>query len=87
MLVYPIAEQGPAIEAIPDEHSPEVYPSNADYKSHPMISEKDNIDDSRERRGRTITYDNQNYLWWLIPTVVYLSEWLNAVSSGLSGIL
>lgn len=61
LLVYPIAEQGPAIEATPDEHSPEVYPSNAEYKSHPMISEKDNIDDSRERRGRTIVYSNQNY--------------------------
>lgn len=82
LLVYPIAEQGPAIEANPDEHSPEVYPSNADYKSHPMISEKDNIDDSRERRGRTITYDNQNYLWWLTPFAFWLWQFIEIFSQG-----
>jgi len=83
LLVYPIAEQGPAIETIPDEHSPEVYPSNADYKSHPMIGEKDNIDDSRERRGRTIVYDNQNYLWWLVPFAFWMLQWLEISSRGI----
>lgn len=61
MLVYPYDEQGPAIETNPDEHSPQIYPDDADYKSHPMTSEKDNIDDSREIRGKTTTYSNQNY--------------------------
>jgi len=37
------------------------YPVGADYKANPQGTEKANIPDEREQRGRTVTYENQNY--------------------------
>jgi hypothetical protein len=60
-LVYPINEEGVIIPQIPDEHGPQVYPKDNSNVASPMINEKDDIDDSREYRGRTKTFNNQNY--------------------------
>jgi len=37
------------------------YPVGADYQQTPMQTEKDNIPDSREQRGRTAVYENLTY--------------------------
>jgi hypothetical protein len=36
--------------------------------AHPLLTEKDNIPDARERRGRTRVWENTEYgiLWWLL---------------------
>lgn len=62
VLVYPHADFGPMHQMTPSEHSPQVYPdNNTSYQSTPQGSEKENIGDSREHRGRTSTWRNQNY--------------------------
>ena len=48
------------------------WPVGADA-THPMSTEKDNIPDSRERRGRTRVWENtsEGVLWWLlIPSLL-----------------
>jgi hypothetical protein len=72
-LVYPTTEYGPMHQLTPSEHSPQEYPVSPDpHQATPMATEKDNIGDSREHRGRTKTWENQNYLWWLLPFVLEL---------------
>lgn len=60
-LVYPLAEYGPMHQLTPSEHSPQVYPASPDYQATPTGTEKDNIGDSREHRGRSQTWENHNY--------------------------
>lgn len=61
-IVYPLAEYGPIHPLTPDEHSPQIHPVNSSpYSTTPMNTEKSNIPDSREIRGRTQTFENQNY--------------------------
>jgi hypothetical protein len=60
-LVYPYNADGPVIPLNPDEHGPQIHEEGTDYKATPMISDKCNIDDTREERGRTTTWSNQNY--------------------------
>lgn len=60
-LVYPLAEYGPMHQQTPSEHSPQVYPNEPDYQATPTSTEKDNIGDTREHRGRSQTWENQNY--------------------------
>jgi hypothetical protein len=37
------------------------YPTGADYQQTPMLTEKENIPDTREQRGRTPVYENITY--------------------------
>ena len=61
-LVYPQAEYGPMHQLDPSEHSPQEYPVEPDpHQATPMATEKDNIGDAREHRGRSQTWENQNY--------------------------
>lgn len=61
-LVYPSAEYGPMHQLTPSEHSPQEYPVGEDpHQATPMATEKANIGDSREHRGRTKTWSNQSY--------------------------
>jgi len=83
-LVYPVAEYGPMHQLTPSEHSPQEYPVEPDpHQATPMATEKDNIGDSREHRGRTKTWENQNYLWWLAPFVLGLLRWVEVMSNGI----
>lgn len=44
------------------EYPPEgPYPAGADYQQTPMETEKENIPDEREQRGRTVAYENVTY--------------------------
>lgn len=70
ILVYPLAEYGPIHPLDPCEHAPQIYPviPSHDPKTvvgtelaTPLQTQKNNIDDGREHRGRTQTWDNQNY--------------------------
>jgi hypothetical protein len=61
LLVYPTAEYGPMHYLDPCEHGPQVYPDSPEHQATPMGTQKDNIDDSREHRGRTQVWDNQNW--------------------------
>lgn len=61
IIRYSYDEQGPPNALEPSEHDPQVHPVDADYQATPMGTEKRNIDDSRELRGRTQTWSNQNY--------------------------
>jgi hypothetical protein len=61
LLVYPLAEYGPIHQLDPCEHGPQIYPEKPDYQATPLGTEKGNIADSREHRGRSQTWENQNY--------------------------
>ena len=61
ILVYPYADYGPMNQLVPSEHSPQVYPIGKEYQATPEGTEKSNIDDSREHRGRTATWENITY--------------------------
>lgn len=61
ILVYPFAEYGPMNQIEPSEHSPAVYPVGSVHQAVPLSTDKSNIDDSREHRGRTQTWENTNY--------------------------
>ena len=52
-----------------DPNSP--YPVGADYKATPMGTDKDNIPSDREQRGRTVAWENTNYLlpWLFLPLI------------------
>ena len=47
-----------------------------DEAQHPLLTEKDNIPDERERRGRSRVWENTEYgiLWWLLPLFAFLGE-------------
>lgn len=60
LTVFPLAEYGPMIFLDPCEHGPQVYPV-APRSAMPQATEKSNIDDTREHRGRTQTFENQQY--------------------------
>lgn len=72
LLVYPLAEYGPMHQLEPCEHGPQVYPDSPDPQAMPMGTEKKNIGDSREHRGRTQTWENHNYVWFLMPFALWL---------------
>lgn len=59
--VYPRSEYGPMHKMEPDEFDPVIHPVTPDPVSTPLATEKGNIGDSREHRGRTQTWENQNY--------------------------
>lgn len=63
MLVYPLASYGPMTPLNgPCEHGPQVYPVDlSNYITTPLSTDKSNIPDTREHRGRTQTFENQNY--------------------------
>jgi hypothetical protein len=61
ILVYPLADYGPMNQMVPSEHSPQYYPAGNEYQATPEGTEKSNIDDSREHRGRTATWENISY--------------------------
>jgi hypothetical protein len=85
-LVYPLAEYGPMHQLDPSEHSPQEYPVSPNpHQATPMGTEKDNIGDSREHRGRTQTWENQNYLWWLVPFALWLLRWMEGIANGIPG--
>ena len=45
-----------------EEHDDrDIYPVGADNQSQPQTTEKENIPDEREKRGRTPVWENQNY--------------------------
>jgi hypothetical protein len=75
----PAVQQGGPWET---EYPPEgPYPVGANYQQTPMQTEKDNIPDEREQRGRTPVYENITYA--LLP----FSVWLGDAISSLSGLL
>jgi hypothetical protein len=63
MLVYPLASYGPMTPINgPCEHGPQVYPVDlSNYITTPLETDKKNIPDTREHRGRTQVWENQNY--------------------------
>jgi hypothetical protein len=64
------------------EYPPEgPYPTGADYQQTPMETEKENIPDEREQRGRTVAYENITYA--LLP----FSVWLGDAITSFSGLL
>jgi len=61
LTVYPLAEYGPMHSLEPCEHGPQVYPDSPDPQAMPTGTQKGNIGDSREHRGRSQTWENHNY--------------------------
>lgn len=60
---YPVSEYGPMVPVDgPSEHDPQVYPVEPDREqATPMRTEKGNIPDAREHRGRTQVWENITY--------------------------
>lgn len=91
-LVYPLAEYGPMTPLDPCEHGPQIYPVIPSHdpsqvvgthSATPMATEKGNIADHREHRGRSQTWENHNYLWLLVP----FGFWLMRLVGGMNEIL
>lgn len=87
ILVYPLAEYGPMHRLVPSEHDPQLYQDSADYQATPMGTEKRNIGDSREHRGRTQAWEDQNYLWWLVPFALWLLQRLEGIGDEIFRVL
>ena len=56
------------------------WPEGSDA-THPLLTEKDNIPDEREQRGRTRVWENTTYgiIRWLLPAGLVLNETLHRV--------
>lgn len=84
---YPHTEYGPMVPLNgPSAHDPQVFPVDPRREQAvPLSTEKSNIPDSREERGRTAVYENITYAVLLSPPVLWLLKVLyGAAQSGMA---